>query len=90
MTHKIHFRATVQGHSACAVGVVLTSGKVVMNQRKTYAAIPDAYVVHPEEFRAAAPADRCQHCCDRFQVIMNGRRVKNGKQPYKNVWTKEI
>lgn len=90
MTHKIHFRATKNGYSACAVGALLPSGKFVVNHRQSYRDIPESHVVRPDEFRATAPEDRCAHCCDKFQSMLNARRIANGKPPYKNAWTKEI
>ena len=90
MAHKIHFQATKGGRSACAVGQRLSNGMYTLNQRQTYADIPASHIVRPDEFRAAAPEDRCAHCCDRFQSMMNERRKANGKPLYKNAWTKEI
>lgn len=90
MANKIHFRLTKQGHAACACGCVDKNGKVRKNARTTYTTIPESCVVGPDEFRAAAPTDRCAHCANQFTARMNARRVVSGKPLYKDAFTKTL
>lgn len=89
MANKIHLRATVGGKTVCATRHI-GNGKLRNNARATYATIPAAFIVNPDEFRAAADADRCAHCAEKFTETMNRRRARNGKPLYKNAFTKEL
>lgn len=90
MAHKIHLMQTLQGTPACAAtGFNAKTGKTIMNSRTTYRYM-SATVVPPEDFRAAAPEDRCAHCCARFTPMMNARRKAAGVRLYKDAMTKTL
>jgi hypothetical protein len=65
----------------------MRNGKVLPNSRRSYRTIPYSETRSPEEFRAAAAADRCAHCCDRFTDMMNARRKAKGLPLYADAMT---
>lgn len=48
-----------------------------------YKQLPGNFVKSPKEFRAAAPADRCAHCEQKYMEIRNKQRKAKGLPPVK-------
>jgi len=88
MAQKIHLRAT-STKSVCS-SAPADAGRVRSNARSTYGNIPASLLASPDDFRAAADADRCAHCAGMFTEVMNRRRALSGKPAYANAMTKEL